>query len=354
VKDHHGRVRIVESDAEWSRLTAPFLDLNYRQTSGYARASAEASGAACELCVVERGGEVIGAAAVRVKSVPVVGGGLAHVAGGPMVRREGAGDPTSAVSEVVAALEREFVGKRGCTLRVMAPLGSAEENERIGRALETRNYERAEWPRPYRTIAVDTTLDEEALRASFSKNWRKKLRRGETRGLSVRRATDDEAMADVERLHHELIERKGFSTAVDAGLLREAQRRLPDEQKMIAIVVEEGGEIAGMNLVSALGDTLTGIIGATTDRGAELAGAWLLEWEAMRLARERGLVRYDMGGYDPVGNEGVANFKNGTRGEELVAAGPLEKRASGVRPGIARLGERIYRLARSSGKGAAL
>lgn len=336
-------LRHVQSPDAWTEITGAFLDFNYRQTWACAEVSARWSGAEAEFVVIERDGMPIAAAAVRVRTLPVVGGGLAYVAGGPLCRPTGGeADPSTAL----AALADHYTGARGLTLRVMGALGSERENQVLRDALGAPGWAPAPWPRPYQTLAVDTTLDDDALRDSFSKNWRKKLRRGETRGLTSRLGTTDDDLAAVVRLHHELIERKGFNTDVDAAMLREVQRELPDEQKLVAILIEADGEVAGMNLVSPLGDTLMGLIGATTTEGAERGGAYLLEYLAMNLARERGQVRYDMGGYDPTGNEGVANFKMGTRGEILVAAGPAERHASGLRPGLARLGERLYRAVR--------
>ena len=337
------QLRRVTDESEWSAACREFADMNYRQTWSYAREAAAAAGAECEFVLIERDAVLLGAAAVRVRRLPLIGGGLAYLAGGPLVRRYSEpGEPAA----VLEALEHDFVAGQGLTLRMLSALGSAADNAALDELLRGHGYVPASRPRRYQTIAVDTARSADEIRASFSKNWRKKLKRGETRGLTLRISTDDDAMDDVVALHQELIERKGFNTDVDARLLRDAQRGLRGADRMTAILIEHDGNIAGMNLVSALGDTLTGIIGATTGEGAKRGGAYLLEWAAMNLARERGLARYDMGGFDPDGNPGVADFKNGTRGEVLVAAGPYEKCAGGIRPGIARLGERVYRAVR--------
>ena len=78
--------------AEWEAAVHDFRDHSYRQCWAYGAALAARRGAVSEHVAIERGDELVGLADVRVKKLPVVGGGLAYVSGGPLVR---AGDDAS-------------------------------------------------------------------------------------------------------------------------------------------------------------------------------------------------------------------------------------------------------------------
>lgn len=335
----------VDSE-QWRILTRRFRDFNYRGLCEYADACARRDGAASERVRLDVDGALIGAAEVRVRRLPVVGGGIAYISGGPFTR-QGEGEDACAFRSAVAALREEYALRRGLSLRIMAPLGEAAWNQQCASHLQEEGFTPARWPRPYRTLVVraDRPLDE--IRESFSKNWRKNLRRGERAGgLSVRVATGDEPMSVVRRLHQKLVERKAFSVGLTGEFYASVQERLSDEDKFITILVEDHGEPHGFNLVSALGDTLVGILGATTSIGAKRYGAPLLEWAAVRLAHERGMRGYDLGGIDPVENEGVYNFKIGMRGDDLTAAGPFEYRPRGLLPAAVAAAEAAARRVR--------
>lgn len=314
----------------------------------YSDSLARLYGATSERVSVDRDGETIALAEVRIRTLPLGAGGVAYLSGGPAVRRADAteGERLAAFREAVHALEREYLHQRKLTLRVLCPIGDRSWNDSLVAALRDRGYQPVTESAGYRTIMIDTarTLDE--INASFNKTWRKYLRRAERDGVTVRRATDHDAFEHVMRLHDSLRERKGFGVALDGRFYADLQDALPPDDKFLVILAELGGEVVGMNLVSAQGDTLSGIIGASTREGADKNAAYLLEWEAVRIAVERGLAWYDLGGIDPENNPGVYTFKKGTHGEDLTSAGPLELDPGAIRGAIRRSSERAYKAIR--------
>src|SRR5678816_293619 len=69
---------------EWEVLCRGFADYSYRQSWAYASQLAQLRGARAEFVAVEKDGAVIALASVRVKTMPVIGSGLAFISGGPM------------------------------------------------------------------------------------------------------------------------------------------------------------------------------------------------------------------------------------------------------------------------------
>lgn len=330
---------------EWRQASLCFDDFGYRLLWEYSDALASMHGARSERRLITRAGEVIGMAEARVRALPLGAGGIAYLSGGPAVRRKGATDEESIVAfrGVIEALRNELVGERKLTLRVLCPVAGSAWNTALADELAARGFAPVEGAQGYRTIMIDTGRPLDDINASFNKTWRKYLRRAERDGVTIRRATDDDAFAHVIRLHDTLRERKGFGVTLDGRFYANLQRSLPERDKMVVILAELSGEIVGMNLVSAQGDTLAGIIGATTPAGAEANAAYSLEWDAVSLAVELGMSRYDLGGIDPEGNPGVYTFKKGTHGEDVKSAGPLELDPGPLRRAVRSASERAVK-----------
>src|SRR2546421_6459352 len=92
----------------WRDLFAQFADANYRQSWEYADATAARHRACVEHVAILGDRQVVGLAAVRIKKVPLIGGGIAYVSGGPLTR--GTGEPANASGfvAVACALREEY------------------------------------------------------------------------------------------------------------------------------------------------------------------------------------------------------------------------------------------------------
>lgn len=313
-------------DADWPDLARQFDDYNYRQTVAYSTELAARAGASCERLGVWHDGELIGMAAVRIRHLPLLSTGLAYVSGGPLSRR-GERD-LEGFEMAVRALIAEYVEHRRLTLRIQAPLGNSAWNDGARRCMQALGFASARWPRCYQTIAIRTDRPLEDVHDACSKNWRKNLRRSRRRSIETTLATSQDAFDAVCDLHEQLIDRKDLSVDLTAESYRRVHEASPRDEGYVVILARLAGEIVGMNLVSPLGDTLVGLIGATTHVGAQNYAGHALEWAAIELAHELGMRYYDMGGIDKDANPGGYDFKSGTRGKELWAAGPCERSPS--------------------------
>src|SRR5262249_8598137 len=81
-------------------------------------------------------------------------------------------------------------------------------------------------------------------------------------------------------------------------------------------------------VVSAIGDTAIYLLGATSDDGLKLKGAYLLQWRAMQWLKERGCRWYELGGINPEENPGVYEFKSGFGGDQTRHLGTSEPAAN--------------------------
>lgn len=341
------RIQPVSRD-KWNGLAHRFLDHNYQQTWAYAYALAERRHAECEHVAIDSDGELIGVASVRVRHLPVVGGGIAYVAGGPLTRI-GRGDDIDRLAQCLRVLEAEYVRRRGLTLRILAPLGSPDWNARATDAFHRTNFAPTDRSRSYRTFLLDIGRPLDDVRAGFSKYWRRNLRRAEQRIFIIRSGTRSEFFEEIRRLYRRLRGRKQFRADLDADFYASLRSQLGDGERFEALIVEHDRRpVAGL-VMSMLGDTCVPLVLATDESGLRNYAAYSLQWHSIVMAHDRGLRYYDLGGIDAEGNAGVYNFKKGMRGVELCAPGPFESSPTGVIAAITSSAERIYkRLARAA------
>ena len=344
---HPDMIRSVNRD-DWVDLSHRFLDNNYQQLWAYSQALAERRHAECEHVAIDPGGELIGVASVRVRHLPVIGGGIAYVAGGPLTRL-GRDDDIDRLAKCLTVLEAEYVQRRGLTLRILAPLGSPEWNNRASGSFDRTNFIPTDRSRNYRTFLIDIDRPLDDVRAGFSKYWRRNLRRADQREFVIRAGTTLEFFEELGPLYQRLRGRKQFQVELDADFYQSLQSQLTDDERFDALIVEhERQPVAGL-VVSMLGDTCGPLVLAADESGLRNYAVYSLQWHSIVMAHERRLRYYDLGGIDAEGNAGVYNFKKGMRGLELCAPGPFESSPSGVLAAITSSAERIYkRLARAA------
>jgi hypothetical protein len=309
--------------ASWLAETARFADHNYRQSWDFGLHSAARVDAVSEHVAIRDGARTVGVADVRVRRVPVVGGGIAYVTGGPLTREGDVHEPSRFLA-AVDALRREYAIRRGLVLRVVAPIGPETWNREVAEGLAAAGFARAENTAGYSTLLVRIDAAEADVRRRLHQKWRNCLNRSEREGLTIASAADVAGLERFRDLFDEFVVRKGFDVRLDADFHLRVQRDLPESERFVTLIAEkDGAPVAGL-VASMLGDTAVYLLGATSPAALTCKAAYLLQWRAIQEARARGCRWYDLGGIDRVGNPGVFHFKEGLGGDEVVAAGPSE------------------------------
>lgn len=322
----------------WSRL---FADMSIYQTWEFGARRARESGQEVNAVAVMDGNQPIGLALVRLKRVPILGGGIAHVYRGPVCRPADGG--AARYRDVCRALADEFAKARGFTLRVAPPVWDEPQSSEVLSALTEAGFCADAGVELERTIMVDATAPPEELRKRLAQKWRNGLNQAERHGIEVEVATDDAAFAVFESLYGEMWEKKQFETGVSVNTFRELQSGLPSENRQVVLIARHHGAPVAGHVSTLLGDTCIYLLGATNDAGRSVKAAYLLQWKALTLAHERGATWYDLGGIDPAGNAGVYHFKQGLGGREAAFVARHSASPGGARRVIAPLAERAYR-----------
>jgi lipid II:glycine glycyltransferase (peptidoglycan interpeptide bridge formation enzyme) len=188
---------------------------------------------------------------------------------------------------------------------------------------------------PPRTIIIDLASDEETTLAKMKQKTRYNIRLAEKKGIHIHSAQD---LAPFFRLmsltggrdgfgiHSQEYYQKAYDLFSPTGNCRLFQADFEDEP-VAALMVFTSGERAWY------------LYGASSDTHREKMPAYLLQWEAMRWAKTRGAVSYDLYGIPDLpeaeleegftqrsdGLWGVYRFKRGFGGQVRRAAGPWDR-----------------------------
>ena len=201
-------------------------------------------------------------------------------------------------------------------------------------------------PAPYRVQPPDTVIlnleaGEEELLAGMHKKTRYNIRLAEKKGVVIHRHTREDALKTLPlwyELYRETGRRDGISLHPESYYRRLFENTLPVESGNPSLEpgVRTDSPIPGLSLYTAEheGDTLAGIIvsrirrrstymyGASGAYKRKLMPNQLLQWTAIRDARNEGAEEYDFFGIPPADDpshpmHGLWRFKTGFGGEIL-------------------------------------
>lgn len=324
-QDNQGIGIEAVSHQRWNTLCARFRDANHRQLWEFGEACAERIGARSEHIAFIRDGEIIGLADVRVKTIPVVGGGIAYINGGPLVRRDDDDEQSAnTLGECLGALEDIFARRRGYVLRIQPSASDSRWNEILREVLVESGWTCAASARAEKTIMLDIDRSLERIRAGFKQKWRNCLNASERSDVRLVSGTGRELFGEFVRLYEEMHIRKGFEVDLDASFYARVQEGVAEGGRFIISLAYLGSEPVAGHVASVLGETAVYLLGAANGVGRKTKAAYQLQWYAIQQAQQNGCLQYDLGGIDATANPGVYRFKRGLGGEEMILSGSFE------------------------------
>lgn len=319
--------------SQWQQSASAFLDYNYRHLWDYGQAVAERRQATCEHVAIKADSETIGLADVRIKKIPMIGGGIAYISGGPLTRL-GRSTDLENLSLVLRELIQNYCHERDLILRVQCPIGPEDWMLQTSRAFEGAGFTETSRSPQYRTMVVDISRPLPEIRAGFAQKWRNCLNASERKSIKIVAGPTDELFGRFCDIFDKFHERKGFAVDLDARFYRAIQAQMAPEEQLTISIAEIDGQIAAGHVSSSLGDTTVYLLGATTEAGLKAKAAYLLQWDAIVRAKTRGSIWYDLGGIDPDANPGVYHFKAGMSGTDVCSPGPFEISTRGWRTSV--------------------
>ena len=168
---------------------------------------------------------------------------------------------------------------------------------------------------------LDMTKSEEEILAGASQGFRRKLRKAMKNEIELKAETDDEAIAEFCRLEKLHAARQKY-VAFSSSFLKKQYEAFRKNNEVIIYTAKKDGETLAQNFMIFYGPEASYHYGVSSELGTKYSAAPLLHIEAMREARKRGCIRYNLWGIvEP--NEtshrfyGVSEFKRSFGCEEL-------------------------------------
>lgn len=169
---------------------------------------------------------------------------------------------------------------------------------------------------PGRTVKVPL-LDDDALLDQMHQKTRYSVRLAQRRGVELRRGGADSESADAfYDLLRETSERNQFG--IHSRSYYDDFMQIFGERAVMLFAVIEGRTVAGL-IAARFGDEAVYMYGGSSTEHRGHGAAFLIQFEAMRWAREHGCLRYDLWGipmHDPVVGSSDEGRVAGSQGDD--------------------------------------
>lgn len=170
------------------------------------------------------------------------------------------------------------------------------------------------------SLVLDLAGSEEEMLGRMKPKTRYNIGLARRKGVSVLEA-DARCLPDFHALYRQTALRNGFSPCGPEHFRAMFQSLLsaPDRSDLLFLLARHGSDVLAGAIVGISGETATFLYGASSNTKRNLMAPSLMHWTAMRLAREHGCVRYDLGAVSPADTpdhpfHGLYRFKTGFGG----------------------------------------
>lgn len=306
----------LDDDARWDRDAVRSRDGHILQSAAWGRIR-QAQGWRAEQLRV---GDPLPLALVLWKDLPA-GLRFAYVPRGPVFDHR---EPAQ-LEAALEALRRRAREERAIFLKV-DPEVPRERDDLLAVYRRCGFARSAEDVQPVlATLEIDLRRQEEAILADLDKDTRWSVRQAERRGVEVAERADDAALAAFYEIYALTGRRARFITRARDYYLAVWGALLSAGYASLLVALVEGRIVAGAMLFWC-GNRAIYMYGASDDVARRTFATYGLQWRCIRLARERGCARYDLGGVplDPAARDpmrGVYLFKKGFGGARREFAG---------------------------------
>jgi len=160
------------------------------------------------------------------------------------------------------------------------------------------------------SLRLDLAAGNDELLRSFRKATRYEIRRSEQQGIAIRIAQDEEELQEFQRIYFEMARKKNFLAVAPSHLSHVLRWIVKEKDRGALLLAFKEATLLGGTLVVRAATRSWYVLGATT-KDDRLSAGHLLQWHAIRWAKEHGCVDYDFGGYREDISTGPALFKRG-------------------------------------------
>ncbi|GAC1349042.1 MAG: peptidoglycan bridge formation glycyltransferase FemA/FemB family protein [Ktedonobacteraceae bacterium] len=256
--------------------------------------------------------------------MPLLAGHLAYIPKGPVIDWT---DPLMRQT-FFAQLNTQLSQRGAIALRMEPNQAVIASIEEVSEHADLMSWYPVPAVQPVRTIVLNLLPDEATLLAQMKEKWRYNVRLAERKGVTVRAAQTTEDVQTWYALMQATSERDQFGIHTLDYYLRAWQIFVPRQQARLLLAEYNGQLLAGIFVCSVAKQAIY-LYGASSNEQRNLMPNYLLQWEAIRWAKELGATCYDFWGIPETDNEnepmaGVYRFKRGWGGETVRFVGCYE------------------------------
>lgn len=248
--------------------------------------------------------EIIGAAQMLVRRLPIPFRAFAYIPRGPLFED---GHRETVLDKLATLAKRDH---HAVTLSIEPASQQFEKPDGWVRAVNKIL--------PAETILIDTTKSESDLLADMAKKTRQYIRKSGA-DVAIRQVKNREDIEKCLEIYRQTAKRAGFNLHNNQYYL-DVYQQLQDHSPIFAAY--EGEQMVAFLWLAISETTSYELYGGVNERGQELRANYALKWHAIKKVKEWGLEQYDFGGLIA---GGVANFKQGWSSEETVLAGTFDR-----------------------------
>lgn len=171
------------------------------------------------------------------------------------------------------------------------------------------------------TRQLDLSKSEDQLMAEMRKTTRSEIKKALNLGIKITSSQNPRDVDDFYKLQLQTAKRQDF-VPFEKKFLKEQFSVFAKDNQVILYTAWLGKLKLAQAFIIFYGHEADYHYGASTSVGRKYPGAYLIQWEAIREAKRRGLTRYNLWGVAPEGQTdhrfyGVSVFKRGFGGEDV-------------------------------------
>jgi hypothetical protein len=286
-----------EAEKEWNMNLLRFADYSLFQTYEWGEYKSRFGWTVYRCAAFDDEGVIVTMLQGLIRIYPF-GTGIIWVPGGP-------GGDLSAIGRDLFGLIKRTAGLKRFFLRLFPTRGESPADELVLLKCGMRKAQHA--INSGLSMLYDLTPGKELPRAT--KNWRHNLKRSEKYNLSVYlwvRPDIELIMSVYEYMESMKNIVRQYSREELSGLFESLGERIK-----LYRCDNADGELLGFRGCAVFGEKGWDLFAAVTEEGRKVYASYALFEALMRHCRAAGVLHYDMGGVDPVGNPGVYDFKKG-------------------------------------------
>lgn len=330
-------MEILKLDQDWNRIIAPLPGAHLLQTSQWAEVKAEVGWQATPLTWKSAEGKIEAAALLLIRSVRLLRVGprvsVAYCPRGPLLDWANAGLRARVFAELLT-----YARSQGCLFLKIDPelrLGTgvpgreeAWEDPLGGAVLDEMKSAGWHFSASQIQFRNTATLDLNGTEEDWLKRMKQKtrynLRLAQRSGVTVRVAEESE-LPFIYKMYAETSVRDGFVIRPESYYLGVWQKFM-QAGMMAPLVAEVEGQLVAGLMLFYFGKSAWYLHGMSTALHREKMPNYLLQWEAMRLAKSQGCETYDLWGAPDTFDgadamSGVFRFKEGLGAKVLRTCG---------------------------------